>query len=73
MWILIISLYAGTSLGLTESKGILHIPTNSLEQCERERDRVNATWRIDGYRTNARCTWIKHYSTNRGAYNSEQR
>ncbi len=68
MWILIISLYAHYPLGQTQSKGIIHVPMQSIEQCYKERDTVNANWRIDKYKTSARCIWIKEYSRHNGAY-----
>lgn len=71
MWILLISLYATQPLGQTQSKGIIHVPMPSIEQCQKERDTVNQHWHIDKYKTSARCIWIKHYSTNNGAYNAE--
>ncbi len=68
MWVLIISLYAAQPLGMTQSKGIIHAPTTSYEQCLQERDRVNKNWTLDGYTTRARCIYVKHYSTHNGAY-----
>ena len=73
MWILIISLYAHQPLGQVQSKGIIHAPTRSYEQCLKERDRVNQYWTLDGYATRARCIYIKDYSANNGAYNQESR
>jgi hypothetical protein len=69
MWVLLISLYLGQPLGQTESKGMIHAPHTSYEACLKARDQVRATWHLDGYRTTARCIWVKHYSTNNGAYN----
>jgi hypothetical protein len=68
MWVLLISLYAAQPLGQTQSKGMIHAPQSSYELCEQERDRINRTWQIDKYKTSARCVYIKHYSTNNGAY-----
>jgi hypothetical protein len=68
MWVLIISLFAAQPLGQTQSKGIIHAPHTSYEQCLRERDRVNQHWHMDGYSVRARCIYVKHYSTHNGAY-----
>ncbi len=68
MWVLIISLYALEPLGHVQSRGIIHVPQPNLEQCYQSRDTVNRTWHIDQYKTSARCIWVKHYSTNNGAY-----
>jgi len=74
MWILLISVYAlDNHLGQTQSKGVVHAPQHSYEQCQRERDRVQHDWHLDGYRVSPRCIWVKHYSTNNGAYNSSDR
>lgn len=61
MWVLLISLYLGQPLGQTESRGIIEAPQPSYEQCQRERERIRATWYTDGYRVSPRCIWIKHY------------
>lgn len=71
MWILIISLYVHQPLGQIQSKGIIHAPMKNYELCLKERDKVNQYWYIDGYATKARCVYIKHYSTNNGAYNQD--
>ncbi len=68
MWVLLISLYMQQPLGQTQSKGVIHAPMSSYEQCQRERDRVRAVWYVDGYRVSARCIWVKHYSEHSGAY-----
>lgn len=68
MWVLLISLYLHQPLGQAQSKGIIHAPQSSYEECQRARDRVQQSWHLDGYRTSARCIYIKHYSTNNGAY-----
>ena len=62
MWVLIISLYAAQSLGQVQSQGIIQAPQPSYETCMRERDKVRATWYIDGYRVSPRCIYIKHYN-----------
>lgn len=69
MWVLLISLYLGQPLGQTESKGIIHAAQPSYEQCLKQRDQVQRTWHLDGYRVSARCVYVKHYSTHNGAYN----
>jgi hypothetical protein len=71
MWILLISLYAIQPLGQTQSKGVIHVPQMSYDECLKARDRVNSTWRLDGYKTGARCIYIKYYSEHNGAYNAE--
>lgn len=68
MWILLISLYALQPLGQVQSKGVIHVPMQNIEQCYKERDQVNSVWRIDKYKTSARCIWIKEYSAHNGAY-----
>lgn len=68
MWVLLISLYVHQPLGQTQSKGVIHAPQPSYEQCIHERDRIRTTWYTDGYRVSPRCIYIKHYSTNNGAY-----
>lgn len=73
MWILMISLYLHQTLGQTQSKGVIQAPQPSYETCLRERDRIRATWYTDGYRVTARCIYIKHYSTNNGAYNESDK
>jgi hypothetical protein len=73
MWVLLISAYLHLPLAQTQSKGVLQLPQQSLEQCERERDRVRATWYTDGYRISSRCVYIKYYSTNNGAYNESNK
>ena len=74
MWILLISLYAtNNNLGQTQSKGVIHTAQHSYEQCQKQRDTVQQQWRLDGYKTSARCIWVKHYSTNNGAYNESDR
>jgi hypothetical protein len=69
MWVLIISLYLLQPLGQIQSKGIIHAPQSDYETCLKTRDIVNKNWYLDGYRTSARCTYVKHYSTHNGAYN----
>ncbi len=71
MWVLLISLYLQQPLGYTQSKGMIHAPQTSYEQCQKERDRVQQSLHLDGYRTSARCIYIKHYSTHNGAYSRE--
>jgi len=73
MWVLLISLYLGQSLGQTESKGVIHAAHNSYEQCLKQRDQVRATWHLDGYKVSARCIYVKHYSTHNGAYNESNK
>jgi len=73
MWVLIISLYLAQPLGQTQSKGIIHAPQTSHEQCLQERARIQEYWHMNGYRISARCVYIKHYSQHNGAYNSDQR
>ncbi len=68
MWVLLISLYLMEPLGHVQSKGILHVPQSSYEQCQKTRDTVAQRLQVDGYRTAARCIWIKHYSEQGGAY-----
>jgi hypothetical protein len=62
MWVLIISLYAAQSLGQVQSQGIIQAPQPGYETCMRERDRVRASWHIDGYKVSPRCVYIKHYN-----------
>ena len=71
MWILIISLYAHQPLGITQSKGIIQAPQPSYDVCMKERDRIKASWHTDGYTVFPRCVYIKHYSTDNGAYRQE--
>ena len=74
MWVLLISMYMNSSIqGLTQSKGMIHAPQQSYDQCLKERDRVNQSWRMDGYRISARCVYIKHYSNHNGAYNESDK
>lgn len=69
MWVLLISLYVNEPLGQTQSKGVLQAPQNSYEQCQKERDRVQQYWHIDGYKVSPRCVYIKHYdSRHNGSY-----
>ena len=71
MWLLLISLYSPLPLGQVQSKGLLQVPTQSYEACTRERDRVRATWFVDGYRLSARCVHVQHYSNYNGAYTQQ--
>lgn len=71
MWVLIVSLFAHQPLGQVQSKGIIHAPMQSHELCLKEKDRVNQHWHMDGYRTSARCIYVKHYSEHNGAYSKE--
>ena len=74
MWVLLISLYMNSAInGLTQSKGMIHAPQLSHEQCEQERDRVNRNWQMVGYRVSARCIYVKHYSHHNGAYGESDR
>ena len=68
MWVLLISLYVHEPLGHVQSKGVIQAPQTSYEQCQKSRDQVLKTWQIDQYRITPRCVYIKHYSTNNGAY-----
>lgn len=63
MWLLMISMWADLQHipGLTQSHGAIEAPMPTLEKCERERDRVRATWFVDGYRVSARCVYVRHY------------
>jgi hypothetical protein len=62
MWVLFISLYMiQPNTELVQSKGVIQAPQSSLEQCYKERDRVKAQWRMDGYRVSPRCVYLKHY------------
>ncbi len=69
MWVLLISLYVLQPLGQVQSKGIIHAPQTDYDTCVKSRDTVTKTWQLDAYKISARCTYIKHYSTNNGAYN----
>jgi len=69
MWILLISLYLHEPLGQTQSKGIIHVPQTSYDDCLKQASKVNQSWHLNGYKTSARCIYVKHYSTNNGAYN----
>lgn len=72
MWVLLISLYLNSPiLGQTQSKGVIHAPMQSYENCLKERDKIKDNWQLNGYRVSPRCIYIKHYSTNNGAYNNE--
>lgn len=69
MWVLLISLYMNAATpDQTQSKGILHAPQSSYEQCLKARDLVQQTWHMNGYRVSPRCVYIKYYSTHNGAY-----
>jgi hypothetical protein len=72
MWILLVSLYA-LNANQIQSKGVIHTAHLGHEQCLRQRDHVQQTWQLQGYRTSARCIWIKHYSTDNGAYNESNK
>lgn len=72
MWVLLISLYMNSAIqGQTQSKGMIHAPQSSYEQCLKERDNVQRTWHMDGYRVSPRCVYIKYYSTHNGAYSKD--
>jgi autonomous glycyl radical cofactor GrcA len=58
-------------MGQIQSKGVIHVPQTSYDECLKARDRVNSIWRLDGYKTGARCIYIKYYSEHNGAYNAE--
>lgn len=73
MWVLLISLYLHQPLAQTQSKGVIHAPHNSYEQCLQARDTVQKSWYMDGYRVSARCIYVKHYSTHNGAYNESNK
>jgi hypothetical protein len=62
MWVLVISLYLAQPYGQIQSKGIIQAPQTSLEACQRERDRIKATWYTDGYRVSPRCIYLKNYN-----------
>lgn len=67
-----VSLYMNQAiLGQTQSRGVLMAPHTSYEACLKARDSVRQQWHLDGYRISPRCVYVKHYSTNNGAYNSE--
>lgn len=61
MWVLLISMYLHKDLGQTQSKGIIHAPQQSYEQCLQARDRVREQWHMPGYRISPRCIYVKYY------------
>lgn len=74
MWVLLISLYMNSAIqGQTQSKGVLHAPQSSYDQCLKQRDQVQRTWQLDQYRISARCVYVRHYSVNNGAYNESDK
>ncbi len=63
MWVLIISMYLSQPYGFTQSQGVIQAPQPSYETCMREKERIRATWYIDGYKVSPRCIYIKYYKS----------
>ena len=58
MWVLVISLFS-VSPGSLTSSGSIQAKFNSHEECMVARDQVLKTVKIDNYRVNAGCVFLK--------------
>ena len=59
MWILVITLFSTGMVPGSTSNGSLNIKYSSHPECIKAREQVLATVRIDNYRVNAGCVYIK--------------
>jgi len=59
MWMLLISMAMTEPVGnIEQSRGLLQLPMTTLEQCQQQRDRVQREFKVDKFRTAARCVRI---------------
>ncbi len=60
MWMLIISLSVLEPMAQPQSQGVITLAQNSYEECQKTRDQVQQSLRIDKHRTSVRCIWLKN-------------
>ena len=60
MWILVISLFSTAFVPGSSSNGSINVKYSSHAECMKAKEQAMTTIRIDNYRANAGCVYIKN-------------